>query len=211
MKLLFNNKYGLLFALLGILIQIIAFISSDVPWISLVSGISGIFAVVLCAERRLSFWVFAWIQLVTYVILAWNQKLWGEVGENVFYGITMIFGMFIWNKRTDNIETNKVHSRELSKLNFVLIMVMMIIAIGALYFYLLSTNDSQPFIDSVSTVPAIIAQILMILAYKEQWYFWLIIDLSSIYMWAVVGDWCMVAQFIFWSINCIYGLKNWEK
>ena len=84
MKLLFNNKYGLLFALLGILIQIIAFISSDVPWISLVSGISGIFAVVLCAERRLSFWVFAWIQLVTYVILAWNQKLWGEVGENVF-------------------------------------------------------------------------------------------------------------------------------
>lgn len=211
MKLLFNNKYGLLFALLGIIIQIIAFISSDVPWISLVSGISGIFAVVLCAERRLSFWVFAWIQLVTYVILAWNQKLWGEVGENVFYGITMIFGMFIWNKRTDNIETNKVHSRELSKLNFVLIMVMMIIVIGVLYFYLLSTNDSQPFIDSVSTVPAIIAQILMILAYKEQWYFWLIIDLSSIYMWAVVGDWCMVAQFIFWSINCIYGLKNWEK
>ena len=211
MKLLFNNKYGLLFALLGIIIQIIAFISSDVPWISLVSGISGIFAVVLCAERRLSFWIFAWIQLVTYVILAWNQKLWGEVGENVFYGITMIFGMFIWNKRTDNIETNKVHSRELSKLNFVLIMVMMIIAIGALYFYLLMTNDSQPFIDSVSTVPAIIAQILMILAYKEQWYFWLIIDLSSIYMWAVVGDWCMVAQFIFWSINCVYGLKNWKK
>lgn len=211
MKLLFNNKYGLLFALLGIIIQIIAFISSDVPWMSLVSGISGIFAVVLCAERRLSFWVFAWIQLITYVILAWNQKLWGEVGENVFYGITMIFGMFIWNKRTDNIETNKVHSRELSKLNFVLIMVMMIIAIGVLYFYLLKTNDSQPFIDSVSTVPAIIAQILMILAYKEQWYFWLIIDLSSIYMWAVVGDWCMVAQFIFWSINCIYGLKNWEK
>ena len=211
MKLLFNNKYGLLFALLGILIQIIAFISSDVPWISLISGISGIFAVVLCAERRLSFWIFAWIQLVTYVILAWNQKLWGEVGENVFYGITMIFGMFIWNKRTDNIETNKVHSRELSKLNFVLIMVMMIIAIGVLYFYLLMTNDSQPFIDSVSTVPAIIAQILMILAYKEQWYFWLIIDLSSIYMWAVVGDWCMVAQFIFWSINCVYGLKNWKK
>ena len=141
MKLLFNNKYGLLFALLGILIQIIAFISSDVPWISLVSGISGIFAVVLCAERRLSFWIFAWIQLITYLILAWEQKLWGEVGENVFYGITMIFGMFIWNKRTDNIETNKVHSRELSKLNFVLIMVMMIIVIGALYFYLLSTND----------------------------------------------------------------------
>ena len=211
MKLLFNNKYGLSFALLGILIQIIAYISSDVPWLSLVSGISGIFAVVLCAERRLSFWTFAWIQLITYVILAWNQKLWGEVGENVFYAITMIFGMFIWNKRTDNIETNKVHSRELSNRSLFLIVIGMVCGIITLYSFLLMTNDSQPFIDSISTVPAIIAQILMILAYKEQWYFWLIIDLASIYMWAVAGDWCMVAQFIFWSINCIYGIYNWKR
>lgn len=211
MKLLFNNKYGLSFALLGILIQIIAYISSDVPWLSLVSGISGIFAVVLCAERRLSFWTFAWIQLITYVILAWYQNLWGEVGENVFYAITMIFGMFIWNKRVDNIETDKVHSRELSNSSLVLIVIGMICGIITLYSFLLMTNDSQPFIDSVSTVPAIIAQILMILAYKEQWYFWLIIDVASIYMWAVAGDWCMVAQFIFWSINCIYGIYNWKK
>lgn len=211
MKLLFNNKYGLLFALLGILIQIIAYISSDVLWLSLVSGISGIFAVVLCAERRLSFWTFAWIQLITYVILAWYQNLWGEVGENVFYAITMIFGMFIWNKRVDNIETNKVHSRELSNSSLIWIIIGMVCGIITLYSFLLMTNDSQPFIDSVSTVPAIIAQILMILAYKEQWYFWLIIDLASIYMWAVAGDWCMVAQFIFWSINCIYGIYNWKR
>lgn len=211
MKLLFNNKYGLLFALLGILIQIIAYISSDVPMLSLYSGISGIFAVVLCAERRLSFWIFAWIQLITYIILAWNQKLWGEVGENIFYAITMIFGMFIWNKRIDNIETNKVHSRKLSNSSLFLIVIGMVCGIITLYSFLLMTNDSQPFIDSISTVPAIIAQILMILAYKEQWYFWLIIDVASIYMWAVAGDWCMVAQFIFWSINCIYGIYNWKK
>lgn len=211
MKLLFNNKYGLSFALLGILIQIIAYISSDVPMLSLYSGISGIFAVVLCAERRLSFWTFAWIQLITYVILAWNQKLWGEVGENVFYAITMIFGMFIWNKRVDNIETNKVHSRELSNSSLFLIIIGMVCGIITLYSFLLMTNDSQPFIDSISTVPAIIAQILMILAYKEQWYFWLIIDVTSIYMWAVAGDWCMIAQFIFWSINCIYGIYNWKR
>ena len=87
----------------------------------------------------------------------------------------------------------------------------MVVGISSLYLYLLMTNDTQPFMDSITTVPAIIAQILMILAYKEQWYFWLIIDLASIYMWAIAGDWCMVAQFIFWSINCIYGLYNWKR
>lgn len=91
---LFDNKYGLLFATFGVILQIIAFFYTGASLLSLVSGVSGIFAVVLCAERKMSFWVFAWIQLITYVILAIDQKLWGEVGENIFYAITMIAGMF---------------------------------------------------------------------------------------------------------------------
>ena len=165
MKILFDNKYGLIFAIFGITLQIFAFIYTGASWLSLISGVSGIFAVVLCAERKMSFWTFAWIQLITYVILAIDQKLWGEVGENVFYAITMIFGMFIWNKRKDN---DKVISRQMNNNELVLLVIGMTCAIILLWAILLETNDTQPFIDSVTTVPAIVAQILMILAYREQ-------------------------------------------
>ena len=204
---LFDNRYGLLFAILGVLLQVFAFFYTGASILSLISGISGIFAVVLCAERKMSFWIFAWIQLITYLILAWDQKLWGEVGENIFYGITMIGGMFIWNKYK---EGDKVKSRSLSKNYFEFIKITCAIGILLLWYGLKCTNDTQPFMDSISTVPAIIAQILMITAYKEQWYFWLIIDIASIYMWAIAGDWCMVSQFIFWTINCLYGIKKWK-
>ena len=203
---LFDNTYGLIFAILGVVLQVFAFFYTGASLLSLVSGITGIFAVVLCAERRMSFWVFGWIQLITYLILAFQENLWGEVGENIFYAITMIFGMFIWNKyRKDN----KVKSRRLSKNNFFLLNIICIIGIIILFFILNQTNDTQPFMDSITTIPAIIAQILMIAAYKEQWYFWLIIDIASIYMWAIANDWCMVSQFVFWSTNCIYGIKKW--
>ena len=206
---LFDNKYGFLFAVFGVVLQFIAFFYTEASILSLISGVSGIFAVVLCAERKMSFWTFAWIQLLTYLILAFQQRLWGEVGENIFYAITMIAGMFIWQARNDN---NKVIPKILSKDYFKILNIGCFATIIILWQILAKfTNDTQPFIDSITTVPAIIAQILMILAYKEQWYFWLIIDLASIYMWAVVDDWCMVAQFIFWSINCIYGLKNWKR
>ena len=96
-----NRKIvGLLFLIIGIIIQIVAFYYTDATLLSLISGISGIFAVVLCAERKLSFWIFAWIQLITYVILAITQKLWGEVGENIFYAVTMIFGMTLCHQLT---------------------------------------------------------------------------------------------------------------
>jgi len=205
---LFDNKYGLLFAIFGVILQLIAFFYTDVSLLSLISGVSSIFAVVLCAERKMIFWPFAWIQLISYVILAFQQRLWGEVGENIFYAITMIAGMFIWQARNDN---NKVIPKILSKDYFKMLMTGCIVTIIILWQILDKfTNDTQPFIDSVTTVPAIIAQILMILAYKEQWYFWLIIDVVSIYMWAVADDWCMVSQFIFWTLNCLYGLKKWN-
>jgi nicotinamide mononucleotide transporter len=66
-------------------------------------------------------------------------------------------------------------------------------------------------LDSATTVPAFIAQMLMIMRYREQWIFWLIIDIGSILMWIHAGDWCMVAQFVFWTINCIYGFYKWSK
>ena len=205
---LFDNTYGLIFAILGVILQVFAFFYTGASLLSLISGVTGIFAVVLCAERRMSFWVFGWIQLITYLILAFQQNLWGEVGENIFYAITMIGGMFIWNKYRNE---NKVKSRKLSNNILTLLVIGMALGIITLYSYLLTTNDSQPFIDSITTVPAIIAQILMIMAYREQWYFWLIIDVVSIYMWIIAGDWCMVSQFIFWTINCLYGIFKWNK
>ena len=205
---LFDNRYGLMFAILGVLLQVFAFFYTGASILSLISGVSGMFAVVLCAERKMSFWIFAWIQLITYLILAWEQKLWGEVGENIFYAITMIGGMFIWNKYKEN---DKVKSRSLSKNFFELIKIGCAIGILLLWYCLNCTDDTQPFMDSITTVPAIIAQILMITAYKEQWYFWLIIDIASIYMWAIACDWCMVSQFIFWTINCLYGLRKWNN
>jgi nicotinamide mononucleotide transporter PnuC len=93
--------------------------------------------------------------------------------------------------------------------NWYIVLGVTICACGGLWSILLNTDDSQPFMDSITTVPAFVAQILMILRYKESWYYWLTIDLGSIIMWSVAGDWCMVAQFVFWSVNCIYGLRKW--
>ena len=79
---------------------------------------------------------------------------------------------------------------------------------GTLY---LLTDDTQPFMDAITTVPAFVAQILLTFRYREQWIFWSIINVGSIFMWANVHDYCMVAQYIFWSINCILGYYSWSK
>ena len=71
-------------------------------------------------------------------------------------------------------------------------------------------DDTQPMVDSLMTVPAIAAQTLYMLRYREQGIYWLIIDVASIMMWSIAENWCVVAQYVFWTLNCVYGYYLWS-
>ena len=208
-----NNKpvepFAVWFLSLGIIIQLVTYAFYD-GLLSMISGVAGVVAVILTSRKQLSAYPFAFLQLGTYCILALRQRFYGELMENAFYFVTMIFGLFMWAKHYNHKE-GEVISRELGKTGNLVLGLFCILGILGLYWELNKTNDTQPLLDSISTVPAFIAQILMILRYREQWIYWLIIDIASIIMWWNAGNYCMVAQFIFWTANCIYGWKLWKN
>lgn len=196
------------FLILGIIIQIVVFAVTNSSLLAFISALSGVFAVVWTSEKRFACYIPSFIQLITYLILAYQAHFYGEVMEYIFYFIAMIIGIFLWRK---DVSDGKVTAKQMNGfaiLSIVVIMTLTIIAFGR---HLSSTNDSQPYMDALTTVPAFFAQILMMLKYREQWIFWLIIDIFSTVMWAIEGDWCMTAQFAYWTANCLYGYKMWSK
>ena len=78
-------------------------------------------------------------------------------------------------------------------------------------YFLTTIGSHQAYTDAATNILAIFAQILMVKRYKEQWIWWIIIDVLCIKMWFVAGNWSMVAMYIAWTINCIYGWYNWCK
>lgn len=199
-----------LFMLIGIFLQLIAWYITKDSLISLISGVTGIISVILCSQRKISFYFFGFIQLGTYMYLAWQQRFYGELIENVFYIITMLIGIVVWLKNY-NTEEQIVESKRLSERSFYIICsIMVFICVLFGYYMKYFTDNTQPFMDSFSTVPAFIAQTLLMLRYREQWIFWIIIDVVSIFMWLFADNWIMVIQFIFWTMNCIYGYRKWK-
>lgn len=199
-----------LFMLIGIFLQLIAWYITKDSLISLISGVTGIISVILCSQRKISFYFFGFIQLGTYMYLAWQQRFYGELIENVFYIITMLIGIVVWLKNY-NTEKQIVESKRLSdRLFYIICSIMVFICVLFGYYMKYFTDNTQPFMDSFSTVPAFIAQTLLMLRYREQWIFWIIIDVVSIFMWMFADNWIMVIQFIFWTMNCIYGYRKWK-
>lgn len=205
-----HNYFWLYFSFFGIFIQFITYLISNDSYISFISGFAGVLSVVLCSERKLSFYFWSFLQIITFFYLSFQENLYANLIEYIFYFITMLGGIFIWLKNK-NTENNCVNSKSLSKKHNIILLIFTFLGVLLTTIILKTmTNDSMPFFDSLTTVSALVAQILMICCFKEQWIYWIIVNIASIIMWLIIGNYCMVSQFIFWTLNCFYGYYKWK-
>jgi nicotinamide mononucleotide transporter len=204
-----RNKATYIMLFVGLFLQVVSFLITKDAWLSFISGISGVFAVVYCSERKVSYYVWSLIQMVTFTIICWETQLYGKLIENAFNFVTMIIGVFIWLRHLDY--DDKVVTKALTYKQKILLSMCTIIGWFVLYCALCFFNGNMPMLDSTTTTLAFVAQILMIFRYKESWILWGIIDIICVVIWSIEGNWCIVAQYVFWIINAVYGYVIWEK
>ena len=197
--------------LCGLLLQLVTYWITGDSLLSLITGMLGVFSVTLCSQRRVSSFLFGIFQITCYMVLAARQHFFGELVENGFYLVTTLAGIYTWTRNYDaGDDGNSVQARRLSAKGWAVTMLFFLLGVVGGYWLLRRTSDPHPLLDTVSSVPAFVAQVLMMLRYREQWIFWIVVDLIKVAMWVVQGDWCMAVQFSFWVVVCIYGLKKWK-
>lgn len=205
------NRTTWIFLILGLLVQVLTFVLMPDNPISLVSGMLGICSVVLGAQGNILTFVFGFAQVATYTYLCCVEHFYAEIAINIYYFVTMIYGVYCWRNRLSN-NSLQVQTRRLS-IKLIAWGMLLIALFSWLTGWLLArfTDDPQPYMDAFTTVPAIAAQLLMVLAYREQWYLWLVVDMLAVVMWFRAENYCMAAQYIFWCVNCIYGYIQWTR
>ena len=207
------SLYEKLFMWGMVLLQVIVYIIAPDSWYGVIAGIAGCISVVLTAKGRWMMYPIGFIQNFTYTVLAFQNKFYGEVFEQVFYIVTMIWGMVAWAR---NMHTNEDGTQDVKTCKFNLaqwFFTFVGVTIGTFIFgkVLVAMGANQAYTDAATNVMALFAQILMVKRYREQWVLWLLIDVFCIKMWWVAGNWSMVAMYVAWTANCIYGWANWTK
>lgn len=208
------NWFERAFLLSMVLLQVIVYcFVPDTP-IGMVCGVAGVVCVVLTAKGKISSYLFNFIQMITYMIICWNAALYLEFGEQVFYFVTCIFGVFMWKKNMvkNNDGTEQVIAKKFKPWHWVVTVIATIVSTLILgYFGDNILGNTLSYLDAFTVALAVIAQLLMVWRYREQWAIWIAIDVSSLVMFIILGQWSMVAMYIAWTINAFYGWYNWSK
>lgn len=184
--------------------------------IGIVSSLTGVICVILTGKGKLSAYIFGLINTVLYAYISFGAQYYGEVMLNALYYVPMQFvGFYMWNKHI-NSETEEVEKLGMCWKSRFIYTLVSIICIYGYGLFLKSIGGSMPFVDSMSTCLSILAMILSVKRYFEQWILWVVIDVVTIFMWTInyINGGTDIATLIMWCVyllNAIIMLIKWYK
>lgn len=184
--------------------------------IGIMSALTGVWCVILTGKGKRSSFIFGTVNVLFYAYIAFGAKYYGEVMLNLIYYFPMNFvGWFAWNKHM-NEENGEVIKSSLPRKKGIILYVCTAVAIFLYGLMLRALNGNLPFVDSMSTVVSVVAQILSVKRLTEQWVLWIVVDVVTVIMWAVnfANGGESIATLLMWSIyllNAIIMYIRWKR
>ena len=184
--------------------------------LALLSGLAGTISVVLCAKGKIENYAFGLFQAVTYAFLCFQSHIYGEVMYNILMVPMIIIGFISWRKNMAS-GNEEVKARNLTPKGWIILIIGSIAAVAGYSMVLKMLGGSFAMIDATSTTLSVIATLLMLARYSEQWVMWVIVNVASVILWGMAlmkGDSGAITLVVMWSaylFNSVYGYINWRK
>lgn len=184
--------------------------------IGILSALTGVWCVILTGKGKRSSFIFGVFNVLFYAYVSFGAKYYGEVMLNLIYYFPMNFvGWYAWKKHM-NKDTGEVEKRHLNLKKSAVIYALTAVAIFLYGLVLKAMNGGLPFIDSMSTVVSVTAQILSVRRLTEQWILWIVVDIVTVIMWGInfAQGQENISMLLMWSIyllNAIFMYIRWNR
>lgn len=217
------TKFELIWLSLFSIVNLYLFFAWDDTFIGLVSSMAGMLCVILVAKGKIGNYYFGIIQTGTYAYISFNYGLYGETMLNgLFYFPLQFVGIYLWSrskiKAKDSTVGEDIIVKKMNLNQWLVLIIAGSIAIVLFTILLNHLGGNTTGLDSTTTILSIIAQILMLYRFAEQWIIWIIINILTITMWFIAlgmsdtpSDHTMLVMWTFFLFNSIYGYINWRR
>ena len=193
--------------------------------ISAFGSLMGVLCTVLAANGRILTFLFGILDVSIYGIMWLIGAKYGNAALHLLYFLPMQFvGYFQWKNRGAH-EEKKVQARRLSGKQWLLYGGIFLVGLVAAYFILAALDKKEAagvikwvaMADAFSMMCNILGQYLLSTAYMEQWYFWILVNISTIIMWVLTirqepdsaFAHIYIVKYSFYLLNSLNGLRIW--
>ena len=180
--------------------------------INFISAICGIMCIFFCAKANISNFVFATVNTIFYAIFLFYNKIFGTFFLEVLFYLPINFiSWYLWAKHRDKKLIEKTKTKRLTVFQNIIATILIIVG-GLIYHVILvKMGGNVAWLDAFTLSIGIIAVILEMFRYKEQYVWWIITDIIAVAMYIVHFDLVYLTKKSIYLIMAIIGLINWHK
>ncbi len=183
-----------------------------VSWLELLAFALAI-ANVLCAIREIHWaWPLAIVASLLYAWLFAVNRLYGEMGVNIFFALAAAWGWWQWlfGHRVQSQEPLRVMHLPLKGLT------LSVLAWGLLWllfglFLDQATDSDVPWLDAFVTAGSVVGTVLLARKFIENWPLWLIVNAVSVFLFAAKALYLTVLLYALLFLLALAGWRRWQR
>lgn len=179
---------------------------------SIIAAIIGVINVVLGGKGKLSNYFFGVVSACLMIYINLTVKNYGIMLVSVYNLVMQFVGFRSWSKNMNSTthEVKKIHMKPNERLIYAGLLVVATVILG---FIMQKVGDSHPFIDAFITSAQVLAMIMMVRMYAEQWWLWIVINVASIYLFLTSREvtLALALMYMVYFVNSIIMCVRWER
>ncbi|MFQ3194801.1 MAG: nicotinamide mononucleotide transporter [Colwellia sp.] len=188
---------------------------TTLPLLELIAVVASLFYVVLAAKGSILCWPAAIVSTVLYTVIFYDVYLWMDSVLQLYYLLMAVYGWFFWHKnKSSNTHTDSnrlLYSQWTLNRHSIIILFLTLVSLVLGWIMATYTPAHFPYLDSATTVFAVFATYLITQKVLENWLYFIVIDLVSIYLYIEKGLIPTAALFGSFVILAAYGYWQWRK
>ena len=180
--------------------------------INFISAVCGVLCIFFCAKASISNFVFATVNTLVYAVYLVYWHIWGTAALEILFYIPMNFiSWHYWIKHRDEVLTHKTKAKKLTAVQNGLCVAAVILSAVFYHMILVRLGGEVAWFDAFTLSIGIVATVLELLRYREQYVWWIITDIVSVGMYIAHFDAVYLTKRSIYLVMAVIGLANWAR
>lgn len=183
-------------------------------WLDILTTVLGLVYILLEYRASIWLWFVGVIMPALDIWLYWSHGLYGDAGMAAYYTVAAIYGFAVWKfcKKRGQQHEGDMPITSMRRSLYVPATIFFFIAWGATYYILATfTNSTVPLLDSFTNALSFVGLWALARKYIEQWFFWIVVDIISCYLYIVKGIPFKAGLYGLYVVIAIAGYFKWKK
>ena len=174
--------------------------------------------VILASRENRNCWYFGIISVSIYIYICLDALLYAETLLQIVYLFLSFYGLYSWKKKSfvnESLVNTKVFKLKISewpiKKHFTYITTFTILSFSIGILLNSFTKSELPFIDAFTTSFSLLATYMTVKKVLENWLYWIVIDLTSVFLYHERDLHLTAFLFIIYTVIATFAYFNWKS